>query len=319
MTLESDVRRQWLARTRQLCNSQGVALVIYTVIMNVAVMAAMVVEIVFAMLTEGVGDLESLQQRAASGGWGYFAAIAIGMVCLLAWKKKDFCFRTVWQRGRPMKPGSLLGIGAVFVSVQLALVVFSVLWEQLLALLGLEYSGMPEVSTDNWSMFLYVGLGAPIAEELLFRGLILRTLQPCGKKFAIFASAILFGVFHGNLIQGVYAFAVGVILGYVAMEYNMVWAMVLHMFNNLILADTLSRLGGLWGMGDALVWALVLCAAAVAAVVLLLRWKRIGEYLRDNQNDPLCWRAFFTSPGILAFLIMMLISAVVVELSLIGQ
>lgn len=303
---------------RRLCNTQGVALVIYTVIMNVAVLAVMIVELFAAILSNPDTNLETIEQRLAENGWGYFLAIAIGTVGLLIWKKKDFCFRTVWAKGKPMSAGSLLRIGAVFLSVQLGAVVLSTLWEQLWAMLGIEYAGMPEVATNTWSMFLYVGLGAPVAEELLFRGLILRTLQPCGKKFAIIASGILFGIFHGNLLQGVFAFGVGLILGYVAMEYNIVWAMVLHMFNNLILADMLPRIGGLLGMGDALVWFLVLCASAVAAVVLVMRRKRLGSYLWDDQNDPLCWRAFFTSPGILVFLILMAISAVIVELSAMG-
>ena len=77
-------------------------------------------------------------------------------------------------------------------------------------------------SADTVSMFLYSALFAPIAEELLFRGYILRTLRPYGKRFAIFASAVLFGLFHGNLVQTPYAILVGLLLGYVTVEYGMI-------------------------------------------------------------------------------------------------
>ena len=209
--------------------------------------------------------------------------------------------------------GSMVSISSVFLGAQLLLVILAVLWEQLWAMLGMEYSPVSGVSTDSWSMFLYVGLGAPIAEEILFRGLVLRSLQPCGKKFAILASALLFGFFHGSFLQGLFACMVGVILGYVAMEFNILWAMVLHMLNNLILSDALPRIGKLLGVGDMLTWLAVLLAAVIGVVVLIVRRKRIGAYLWNKQNDPLCWQAFFTAPGILIFLALMAFSAALLE------
>ena len=59
---------------------------------------------------------------------------------------------------------------------------------------------------------------------------------------SILGSAFLFGLFHGNLLQTPYAFLVGLVLGYVAVEYSVGWSMALHIFNNLVLADLLSRL-----------------------------------------------------------------------------
>jgi membrane protease YdiL (CAAX protease family) len=67
-------------------------------------------------------------------------------------------------------------------------------------------------STGSFSMFLYGAVLAPISEELLFRGYILRALRPYGKRFAILGSAILFGLFHGNLLQGPYAMLVGLVI-----------------------------------------------------------------------------------------------------------
>ena len=42
---------------------------------------------------------------------------------------------------------------------------------------------------------------APVAEELMFRGWILRSLRPYGKRFAVLGSAVLFGIFHGNRLN----------------------------------------------------------------------------------------------------------------------
>lgn len=45
--------------------------------------------------------------------------------------------------------------------------------------------------------------------------------------------ALLFGIYHGNLIQGTYAFVLGLILGFTAEYFHSVWASILlHAFVN---------------------------------------------------------------------------------------
>jgi membrane protease YdiL (CAAX protease family) len=164
--------------------------------------------------------------------------------------------------------------------------------------------------TDTFSMFFYVCFLAPVFEEILFRGLILRQLEPYGKKFAILASAFLFGMFHGNLVQTPYAFVAGLVLGYVAIEYNVIWAMVLHMINNLLLGDTLARLtGSLPELAQQIIFAVVIWGFAIAALVILIcQRKKIAAYFRSEQNHPLCMRSFFTAPGILALTVLMIVN-----------
>ena len=163
---------------------------------------------------------------------------------------------------------------------------------------------------DTLAMFLYVSLGAPIAEELLFRGLVCGTMVPYGKKFAILTSAFLFGLFHGNLIQIPFAFAVGLVLGYVAVEYNIFWAMALHMFNNLIYADTFPRLLRVWTprWENLLGWCVLILAGLASLVILLVKLTPIVAYLRRNPNRKGTLRAFWTAPGILVMVILMTLS-----------
>jgi ABC-type dipeptide/oligopeptide/nickel transport system permease subunit len=96
--------------------------------------------------------------------------------------------------------------------------------------------------------------------------------MPWGKRFATLCTAFVFGIFHGNLLQTPFAFVVGLVLGYVACEYNIVWAMILHMVNNLVLGDMLPRLtSGMPEMAAALVmWLILLISAVVSVVVLIL-------------------------------------------------
>ena len=56
---------------------------------------------------------------------------------------------------------------------------------------------------------------APILEELIFRKLMLDRIRNYGEKTAIVFSALCFGLFHENLTQFLYAFIIGLFLGYV--------------------------------------------------------------------------------------------------------
>lgn len=75
---------------------------------------------------------------------------------------------------------------------------------------------------------------APLLEEAVFRILILRL----GAKFIPFwimniIQAVLFGLYHGNWIQGIYAFLIGMILGYTMHACEWIYASVIvHMAIN---------------------------------------------------------------------------------------
>lgn len=59
------------------------------------------------------------------------------------------------------------------------------------------------------------GLISPIAEEIVFRGLVfnrMRRYYPTAA--AIIASSLLFGIYHGNLVQGLYGTCMGILLAY---------------------------------------------------------------------------------------------------------
>lgn len=113
-----------------------------------------------------------------------------------------------------------------------------------MVLLGMFEIGISPISeeylteSDLTPMFLiteviFTIILAPIAEELMFRGVILRKLSTVSQRFAIFASALIFGLMHGNFLQTILGFCVGIVLGYAAVKTgSLILPIAGHMFVN---------------------------------------------------------------------------------------
>lgn len=81
------------------------------------------------------------------------------------------------------------------------------------------------VSPPLWFRIIAMGVVISAAEELVFRGFIYRSLRNRYSFWtAAMVSAVLFGWFHGNLVQGVYGWAVALVLAYGYERYKSIWA-----------------------------------------------------------------------------------------------
>lgn len=87
-----------------------------------------------------------------------------------------------------------------------------------------------------WQGLLSISLFGPIAEELLMRGIVLGAFKDRLKPhLAVFLSAVIFGIMHLNLIQGVYATALGLLLGYLYLyTKNLLYPILMHIVVNFL-------------------------------------------------------------------------------------
>ena len=86
---------------------------------------------------------------------------------------------------------------------------------------------------DNIPAFIMVSFLAPIFEELVFRKFIIDRTRRYGEFAAIMYSSIAFGLFHCNLYQLFYAFAIGLVLGYVYVKTgNVLLTIIIHLIVN---------------------------------------------------------------------------------------
>lgn len=294
----------------------GWVLIGYYVLVNILAVVASAVDVAKQSLWNlAVGEpLMSVDMEAVmNNAWGYIAAIAVGLVILHGWKGRDYWKREVFVKNRPMT----VSVFACMICFCMGTQFLSSLWvtalELVLNLFGMSAMGLLESvsgSTESFSMFLYMGILAPVSEEILFRGYVLRTLRPYGKRFAIFGSALLFSLFHGNLLQIPYAFLAGLLLGYVTVEYSAGWALVLHVFNNLVLAEGLSRLtAGLPEMAAGMLQMVLFGAALlVSLAVLLTKRERIAQYRRGEWIDRRCVKCLLTNSGVLVLMAVMMVN-----------
>ena len=113
----------------------------------------------------------------------------------------------------------------------------------------------------------------PVCEELLFRGLLAGRLARYGQKPAALVSALLFGLYHANLSQFFYAFALGLLLAYVYFYTGSLKApILLHMLFNFYGSAVVLLLpeSGILPALYMLSWP----ALTIAGVILLMRGRK---------------------------------------------
>lgn len=119
-----------------------------------------------------------------------------------------------------------------------------------------------DLKLSGYLYFLDVVILGPIFEELVMRGLILKTSKKAfGMIGCMVINAILFSFFHGNIIQGFYTLPIGLFYAFLAFQFNSVIPTIFcHMFHNLL--STFFDFGGVFGIVLDILLFLIFGAAA---------------------------------------------------------
>ncbi len=193
-------------------------------------------------------------------------------------------------------------------------------------------TSLQEVNPDVLIIFiLYSVVLAPITEEILFRGMVLKNLSVYNQKFAIVISALLFGMFHGNFPQMITATLLGILLAYVAVKSDsLIIPIGLHMFNNLsmeiidVIPDSTAKnislavlffIGGTFG----LIMFIISMKKSDTSDTFNVNYERIYELEPANERKA-SLSSFFSSPAVIIFFIIyFLIIGTDIFLTLSGQ
>ncbi len=128
----------------------------------------------------------------------------------------------------------------IFLGIQAAAIII-----ENFVLIGLDAVGLgiPALDYETEESFRMAVVGiitssitAPLFEELLFRGCLLSRMSKVSSRFAIFATALLFGLWHQNLLQLILGFMGGLWLGYITVKSrSLIPAIICHCAANTIM------------------------------------------------------------------------------------
>lgn len=158
-----------------------------------------------------------------------------------------------------------------------------------------------------------------LIEEFTFRGILMGGLRKFGDAFAILVSAVVFGAFHGNMTQAVFAFILGLVFAFIDCKTNsLIPSIIIHFANNLyaVLMDLMQNTGAI---SDEVFYALYYGLTAVIAFIGILSFiyiiRRDKDFFkmsdRDKTEEPdanvLSFKEkvynFFFTPGVIILMV----------------
>lgn len=164
---------------------------------------------------------------------------------------------------------------------------------------------------------------APIFEEFWFRGIVMQALRPYGNGFAIFVSALLFGLTHANFSQLFYTAVIGICLGYIAVSTkSIVTTTIMHAILNgisgvmllLLSSDSAQKyLLGKGGDGDPAVIAMlvymffVIIFMLVGIIMAIFKLRKLRRYRVEKMWDYSAarrWGIFLSRVTVIIMLIL---------------
>lgn len=169
----------------------------------------------------------------------------------------------------------LVPVLALVPALVLAVTSLTDLLVQLAPLSRWEEDLFASMEPDSVAAVVLVCVLAPVLEEMLFRGLILRGfLARYGRWHAILGSAVLFGAAHLNIYQFVVGLMIGIPLGWLyERTRSLIPCIALHAAYNVSVTwldvQAVGGAPGNWWDDTLAAWTLSLALAAVSAALLV--------------------------------------------------
>lgn len=177
---------------------------------------------------------------------------------------------------------SILQIIIAFILVRFCWII----WMHFLDLIG--YNPITNQNDNKIYLIgiLYVTIIAPIIEEIIFRGWMLKVLKKYGTVTAIIISSLTFGIFHGTVYQSIPTIFIGIILAILTIKSkSLIPSMIVHLCSN-----TLSVLQEYINISNIMLEQLFSIIIVVISLVIIIyliitNIKKILNYLKKIINS----------------------------------
>ena len=233
-------------KLKSFLGAVGYLFITFLIQVTVSIIAGIMIGFIYLMknineiTTNGVNTDEIINKAAGLSNYILLvSSIVTIVVFLLIYRSRKKNVKAELQIVKTSKSNIIIGIG-LGISAWLFNTGFISLVQEV-GLLKEHFSIMenmlaPLSEGSILISLLTVGIVAPFTEEFIFRGVIFKTLN---KNISILGTiiiqALFFGIFHGNLIQGIYATLLGLVLGYITYRTRSLWpSIIIHIINNTI-------------------------------------------------------------------------------------
>lgn len=162
----------------------------------------------------GLGELllNSEREGLCSGLQSFLMQTMSGVLCLVFWRQ-EISWRFHGKERRIAKTAVFI-LCAFFTCLGLNLLLYLLRLPQMSASFG--ETAEAQAMVPLLPGILLYAIAAPLSEEIMFRGILYgrarRVFSPAAGM--VFAS-LIFGIYHGNPVQGIYAFLLGMLLCFV--------------------------------------------------------------------------------------------------------
>ncbi len=145
----------------------------------------------------------------------------------------------------------------------------------------------PQTTAQMVVLGVMLILAAPLVEEPMFRGFVLRGWLPVGSGAAVLVSGVLFGMLHAQLAQLVALIIVGVLLGVVALHSGSIFPpMVLHATFNAISFFAMLNQNRLAALDDAAVLKIGAVVLPLFVWMLLVLFRTAPPPKKNDTAPP---------------------------------
>lgn len=215
---------------RRIGLAMGAAIVAYIVIQNL---------VTIIMISAGLYDL----YKSSAVFQSAFTVIAVSFCCvalpfgIMAWANRKK-YESPIIPNTPIKASrcaAWVSLGMMCCTCAQFVVSYIIAFLQLL--FDVEFTQGEALEPDSVLACVMAVISTAIipgiCEEFAMRCCSLQLLKKYGKGFAVFAVSIVFGILHGNVIQFIFAFIVGLVLGFVTVKTDSaVPAVLIHSLSN---------------------------------------------------------------------------------------
>lgn len=302
-------------------NKLGITLIAQWVIANALIFTVFLGAMIVKMIKDrgtSVADLEQMTKNPSYLGMLSIFSVIVAFIPILIYRGNKFFQYDLKVRNKKFTLKTIIIGFVVVLAVNNVLGLFANLLELGLNSIGLTAAAALEdleiLNQSTPSMIIYTCIIAPLFEEFLYRGAVLRSFEKYGRRFAILVSAMLFGLMHGNFYQIFMAAGIGIILGYLATEYSIKLTIILHMINNTFVELTTQLSSHISeNAGNIMNISMIVISSIVLIAGIIYKRKAIKEWLENSKIEKKIMVRFFTSITILiivAFDLIMVISSI---------